>query len=97
MVARMVEGLAAEAAERKTVMIDATCLKAQRTASSLRSKKGGRRQARVHEGGTNTKPHAVTDARGRPLSFFMAAGPVSDDTGAAVLLGRRVADRGPRP
>ena len=36
---RIMEGLAAEAAERKTVMIDATYLKAHRTASSLRSKK----------------------------------------------------------
>jgi hypothetical protein len=35
------EGLAAEAAVPKTVMIDATYLKAHRTASSLRSKKGG--------------------------------------------------------
>ena len=35
----------------------------------------------------NTKLHAVTDARGRPLKFFMTAGQVSDDTGAAALLG----------
>ena len=34
----------------------------------------------------NTKLHAVTDANGRPLSFFMTAGQVSDDTGAAALL-----------
>ena len=39
--ARMMEGLASEAAVPKTVMIDATYLKAHRTASSLRSKKGG--------------------------------------------------------
>jgi transposase len=42
--ARIMEGLAAESAggtERKTVMIDATDLKAHRTASSLRVKKGG--------------------------------------------------------
>jgi len=37
----MMEGLAAEGAEPKMVMIDATCLKAHRTASSLRVKKGG--------------------------------------------------------
>ena len=36
--ARMMEGLASEAADRKTVMIDATYLKAHRTASSLRLK-----------------------------------------------------------
>ncbi len=34
----------------------------------------------------NTKLHAVTDASGRPLSFFMTAGQVSDYTGAAALL-----------
>jgi hypothetical protein len=36
----MMEGLAAKGAEPKTVMIDATYLKAHRTASSLRVKKG---------------------------------------------------------
>jgi transposase len=39
--ARMMEGLAFEAAVPKTVMIDATYLKAHRTASSLQSKEGG--------------------------------------------------------
>ena len=34
----------------------------------------------------NTKLHAVTDANGRPISFFMTAGQVSDYTGAADLL-----------
>lgn len=39
--ARLMEGLANKAAVPKTVMIDATYLKAHRTATSLRSKKGG--------------------------------------------------------
>jgi hypothetical protein len=39
--ARMMEGLASEGGEQKTIMIDATYLKAHRTASSLRAKKGG--------------------------------------------------------
>jgi transposase len=34
----------------------------------------------------NTKLHAVADANGRPLSFFMTAGQVSDYIGAAALL-----------
>ncbi len=34
----------------------------------------------------NTKLHAVSDADGRPLSFFMTAGQVSEYTGAAALL-----------
>ena len=37
----MLEGLALEAAVPKKVMIDATHLKAHRTATSLRWKKGG--------------------------------------------------------
>ncbi len=52
------------------------------------------------KGGLNTKLHAVTDAKGRPLKFFMTAGQVSDHTGAAALLGSLpgaewlIADRG---
>ena len=38
------------------------------------------------KGGLNTKLHAVTDVRGRPISFFMTAGQVSDYTGVAALL-----------
>ena len=34
----------------------------------------------------NTKLHAVTDATGRPIRFFLSAGQVSDYTGAAALL-----------
>ena len=34
----------------------------------------------------NTKLHAVTDANGRPVSFFITAGQISDYTGAAALL-----------
>lgn len=41
--ARMMVGLASEGTEQKTIMIDATYLKARRTASSLRVKKGGPR------------------------------------------------------
>ena len=35
----------------------------------------------------NTKLHAVADAKGRPIGFFMSAGQVSDYTGAVALLG----------
>lgn len=51
-------GLAAESAEHKTIMIDATYLKAHRTASSLWVKKGWReRQIGRTNGGMNTKLH----------------------------------------
>ncbi|WP_227004864.1 IS5 family transposase [Acetobacter senegalensis] len=84
---RMMDGLAAGKAEPQTVMIDATYLKAHRTASSLRLKKGscGRLIGRT-KGGMNTKLHAVTDRNGCPLDFFMTAGQISDHTGAAALL-----------
>ena len=39
--ARIMTGLAAEAPDHKTISIDATYLKAHRTASRLRLKKGG--------------------------------------------------------
>ena len=39
--ARIMTGLAAEASDNRTISIDATYLKAHRTASSLRLKKGG--------------------------------------------------------
>jgi transposase len=53
----------------------------------LAGKKGdiGRLIGRA-KGGMNTKLHALADANGRPLSFFMTAGQVSDYTGAAALL-----------
>lgn len=34
-----------------------------------------------------TKLHAVTDAKNRPIGFFMSISPVSNYTGAAALLG----------
>jgi transposase len=48
----------------------------------------------------NTKLHAVTDARGRPIRFFMSAGQVSDYIGARALMSSLpiadwlIADRG---
>ncbi len=78
--ARIMVGLASEGTDRKTIMIDATYLKPNRTASSLRLKKGGRgRLIGRTKGGMNTKLHAVTDAAGRPIRFFITAGPLLGD------------------
>ena len=54
--------------------------------------KGGRDDKRGRligrtKGGMNTRLHAISDAEGRPIRFFMTAGQVSDYTGAAALLG----------
>ncbi len=46
---RMMEGLSTQSAEPKTVMIEATYLKAHRTASSVGVKKGSRAPDRTHQ------------------------------------------------
>lgn len=63
--AQMMVGLAAEHVEKKTIMIDATYLKAHRTATSMGAKKGGRRQIGKTKGGMNTK--AWTSSRNRSV------------------------------
>lgn len=47
--ARIMEGLAAESPDHKTISIDATYLQAHRTASSLSVKKGGRTPERAYQ------------------------------------------------
>ena len=64
---RMMEGLAAGYAKPKTVMIDATYLKAHRPASSLRVKKGDLdRLIGRTKGGMNNKLAALTVSNDRP-------------------------------
>ena len=80
-------GLAEQAPDNKTISIDATYLKAHRTASSLRLKKGGKgRRIGPTKGCMNTKQHAITDTSGRPIRLFITAGQISDSTGAAALM-----------
>ena len=67
---------AAQAQQSEMVMIDATQLKAHRTASSQRLKKGpdadrGRLIGRT-KGGMNQKLHVLADAKGRPILFLSA-------------------------
>ena len=81
---RLMKRLVAGNAEPKNVMIDATYLKAHRTASSQRVDMGfllpdRTQQRREHQA---ARRHRC----GRPLSFFMTIGHVSDDIGAAALL-----------
>ena len=84
----MMAGLAAVHGEEKTVMIDATYLKAHCTATSMAVKRGGRgRLIGLTKGGMNTKLHAICDSQARPLDLFITAGQVSDYIGARALLG----------
>ncbi|WP_157063745.1 IS5 family transposase [Phaeobacter sp. 11ANDIMAR09] len=85
--ARIMMGLSEQDPDNTTISIDATYLKAHRTASSLRLKKGGGgRLIGLTKGGMNTKLHAITDTIGRPVRLFITAGQVSDYTGAAALM-----------
>ena len=84
--AQIMMGLAEQAPDNTTIPIDATYLKAHRTASSLWLKKGLGRLIGQTKGGMNTKPHAVTEGNGRPVRFFITAGQVIDYTGAAALM-----------
>ena len=73
--ARMLTEMAAEGQNTETVVIDATHLKAHRTASSLRGKKRGVQTLhRRTKSGTNSKLHVVTDSRGRPICIYPSAG-----------------------
>jgi transposase len=87
--ARKMEGSAAADAGPDTVMIDATYFETYRTASSLWVETGPGRLIARTEGGMNMKLHAIADANGCPLRFFMTAGQISDYTGAAALLDDR--------
>lgn len=85
--ARIMDGMAPGTAKPQTVMIDATSLKAHRTAVEPAGKKGdpdfliGRTK-----GDTHTKFHVLTAHNGKPLSFFMTTGQLGDWTGAVALL-----------
>ncbi len=73
--ARIMVGLAAEAADSKTFMINSTYVRSHRTARGMRAKKGWRgRQIGRTKGRVNTKVDAVTDAEGRTIPLFMGAG-----------------------
>jgi hypothetical protein len=69
---RIMEGLATADAQLKTIMIEATCLKAHRTASSLRLNKGGLGPDWPHKSGMNTELSAVPMQTGDRPAFMTA-------------------------
>ncbi len=83
---RMMAGLSGGNAERRTVMIDATYLKAHRRASSLRVTRGSRAADRTHQRLHEHQAARRERCNGRPISLFMTAGQISDYIGAAALL-----------
>lgn len=72
--ARIFVELAQPGPDGDMIMIDSTHLKAHRTPESL------------SKGGLNSKLHMVCDGLGRPLTFFLSPGRMSDAKGALALL-----------
>ncbi|MEO8927401.1 MAG: IS5 family transposase [Caulobacteraceae bacterium] len=83
---RIFAELAGQAGEPDRLMIDATHLKAHRTAASLLKKGLFPRRIGRTKGGLNSKLHAVCDGQGRPLLMLLSEGQMSDYKGAALLI-----------
>ena len=78
--------LARKAGKPIRLMIDATHLKAHRTAASLLKKGPVPRRIGRTKGGLNSKLHAVCDGQGRPVIMLLSEGQMSDYKGAALML-----------
>ncbi|MEH6758901.1 MAG: IS5 family transposase [Parasphingorhabdus sp.] len=83
---RIFAELAGKAGEPDRIMIDATHLKAHRTAASLFKRGALPRRIGRTKGGLNSKLHAVCDGEGRPIIMLLTEGQMSDHKGAALLL-----------
>ncbi|MDE1987757.1 MAG: IS5 family transposase [Alphaproteobacteria bacterium] len=83
---RIFAELSAKGGKPDRLMIDATHLKAHRTAASLLKKGLFPRRIGRTKGGLNSKLHAVCDERGRPQVMLLSEGQMSDYKGAALML-----------
>ncbi|WP_150005777.1 IS5 family transposase [Iodidimonas muriae] len=82
---RIFAELAGKAGEPDRIMIDATHLKAHRTAASLFKRGALPRRIGRTKGGLNSKLHAVRDGEGRPIMMLLTEGQMSDHKGALLL------------
>lgn len=71
---RILAGLAADGGPPDQLMVDATHLKAHRTAASLLKKGAVPRRIGRTKGGLNSKLNAVCDERGRPRVMLLTEG-----------------------
>ncbi|WP_425992824.1 IS5 family transposase [Brevundimonas sp. TWP2-3-2] len=83
---RIFAELSAKGPRPERLMIDATHLKAHRTAASLLKKGLFPRRIGRTKGGLNSKLHAVCDGQGRPLVLLRSEGQMSDYKGAALMI-----------
>ena len=67
-------------------MIDATHLKAHRTAASLLKKGLFPVVSGEPKAGLNSKLHTVCDGQGRPIIMLLSEGQMSDHKGASLVL-----------
>nr|WP_246504807.1 IS5 family transposase [Microvirga antarctica] len=82
---RIFAGLAGEGPKPERIMIDATHLKAHRTAASLLKKGLFPRRIGRTKGGLNSKLHTVCDDAGRPILMLLSEGQMSDHKGASLV------------
>ena len=75
-----------EGLREEIIVIDATHLKAHRTASSLKKAGDEPRLIGRTKGGLNSKLHAICDVQGRPVRLLLTEGQCSDFKGAKILL-----------
>ncbi|MDH0913205.1 IS5 family transposase [Rhizobium pusense] len=83
---RIFAGLAGEGPRPERIMIDATHLKAHRTAASLLKKGLFPRRIGRTKGGLNSKLHTVCDGEGRPIIMLLSEGQMSDHKGASLMI-----------
>ncbi|MFG1182945.1 IS5 family transposase [Xanthobacter sp. DSM 14520] len=83
---RIFASLAGEGTRPERIMIDATHLKAHRTAASLLKKGLFPRRIGRTKGGLNSKLHTVCDGEGRPIVMLLSEGQMSDHKGARLVL-----------
>lgn len=86
-IANIFSMLAIKLPKRCVAMIDSTFVKAQRSASSMRSDGQARQLGRSH-GGITTKIHLLCNSRSRPMDFIITGGQVHDVKIAPVLIAR---------
>ncbi|MGH6827244.1 IS5 family transposase [Methyloceanibacter sp.] len=87
---KLFEMLAADA-DNEYAMIDSTIVRAHQHSAGAQKKNGDQAIGRS-KGGLSTKIHAMVDALGNPLSFFLTAGQAHDLQGADALLPQMQAD-----
>ncbi|MGH8336277.1 MAG: IS5 family transposase [Gammaproteobacteria bacterium] len=88
---KLFEMLAADA-DNEYAMIDSTIVRAHQHSAGAQKKNGEDQAIGRSKGGLSTKIHAMVDALGNPLAFFLTAGQAHDLQGADALLPQMQAD-----